>query len=160
MTEKFEGPVHDLSLEAEETLRLVAQLSPPPDLTERVHARVQHRLAELPERGSLWSLWMPARRLQFAGVAVLAAAVGVSAWTVSHAHRGNQSAAPAMNGAGNGTGSGTFGNADAKRVPPSLKPILVPDRASAAPKKKPTPSRLKPAPKGTASQTSDADSKQ
>lgn len=156
MTEKFEGSLHDLSLEAEETLRLVAQLPPPPDLTDRVHARIQLRLAELPERGSFWSLWIPARRLQFAGGAVLAVAVGVSAWTLSHAHRGNLGATPVVNG----TGSGAFGNADAKRVPPSLKPILVPDRASAAPKKKPTPSRLKPAPKPAASETSDADSKQ
>ena len=164
MTEKHEGPVHDLSVDAEETLRLVAQLPPPPDLPDRVHsrvhARIQQGLAELPERGSFWSLWMPARRLQFAGAAALALAVGVSVWTVSHAHRGNQVAVPVVNGAGNGTGTGTFGSADAKRVPPTLRPILVPNRASASPKKKPAPSHMKPMPKPAASQTSDADSKQ
>jgi hypothetical protein len=164
MTEKHQGPGHDLSLVAEETLRLVAQLPPPADLTDRlharIHARIQQELAELPARRSFWPLWlrwMPARRLKFAGAAVLALAVGVSAWTVSHAHRGNQGTAPVVNGSANGTGPGAFGSADAKRVPPSLKPILVPEKPGA--KRKPTASKVKPVPRPAASQTSDADSK-
>ena len=116
---------------AEETLRLVARLSPPEELTERVHRRIAQGT---PERRGFWSLWQPAQRLQFAGAAVLAIAVAGSLWSVSHRHlqpgTAKQVAAPQVAT----PRTGDFVPAGAERVPPTLKPIQVPP----APKKKPS----------------------
>lgn len=147
------------SIDAEQTLRLLSKLPPPDDLAERVH----HRLALVRTtavRRSFWSLWMPARRLQFAAAAALAAAVAGSTWSVYHggtragigAH--GVSPAPAVPQAlqGASPGSGSFGSAKAERVPPTLNPIHV----QPAVKKKAGHAEAKPSPKRLAVQPSTA----
>jgi hypothetical protein len=147
--------------EAEETLRLLATLPPPAELTDRVHHRLGLGLglglaaekAAVSRRG-FWSLWMPAQRFQFAGAAVLVVAVAGSMWGVYRAHpraavqtrtqTGTQAAPLVPQSPAQGTAQGSFGAAKAERVPPTLHPIKEPP----APKKKPSASRVaKPSPK-------------
>jgi hypothetical protein len=112
---------------AEETLRLVARLAPPEDLTARVHRRVRVHLAEesaAASRRGFWSLWSPVRRLQFAGAAVLAIAVGGGSWSVYQMRNAAHPAlVPAPLSAPTGNGFGTAGKVS---VPPTLTPIQVP----------------------------------
>jgi len=131
-------PREDSGKEAEETLRLVAELPPPAELTDRVHQRLAQGLAEAgAARRGFWSLWMPAQRLQFAAAAVLAVAVAGSMWGVYHGKNGARvvvAPAPVANPAANPSpAGGGFGSAGAERVPPTLTPIKAPP----APKKKP-----------------------
>lgn len=162
-------PIPEMGVE--ETLRLVAQLPPPADLTERVHYRLeaQRRLETgLPvatQRG-FWSLWMPAQRLQYAGAALLVLAIAGSAWTVRHAGSGGASGAstgqppvqpiarPLVPSASQGAG---FGPASSEARPSNLNPIKVPP----APKKKPSASRplTKRTPKPSTAQSTESDLK-
>jgi hypothetical protein len=164
---------------AEETLRLMTQVEPPAGLEDRVHRRLGEARLESAQAedarwsgqwGSFWRLWMPSRRLQYAGVAVLMAAVAASTWTVRHTAGAREGEllppGSAEGNAGAKAGSRGFGSAGAERRPSSLAPIRVPatglgkpvaktSGASAAPtpavstglKKKPSASRL--AAKGT-----------
>lgn len=145
--------------DAEETLRLVAQLPPPPDIADRVHHRLAaEQMAQAsPARRGFWSLWMPAQRLQFAAAAVLVIAVAGSTWSVYHMHPRTTNAAPAAasSAPGGGTASegarGGFRSAAAERVPPTLNPIKV----APAPKKKPGAGHVaKPSAKALAVQSS------
>jgi hypothetical protein len=135
--------------EAEETLRQLAALAPPEDLTNRVHARLRAAQLATPRRG-FWGYWMPAQRLQFAGAAALALIVAGSAWTVYHRHpqadAAQQAVKPAVAPA---SASGGFSTAAGERVPPTLKPILVPPKPTPAPHRKPGAGHaaVKPAPK-------------
>ena len=127
----------NLKTEAEETLRLVAQLPPPGDLAERVHQRLKGAQNLSPRRG-FWSLWLPAHRLQYAGAALLVLAIAGSAWTVRHtggggAAKGQGPVQPAAQAVPQG-----FGTAGSEARPSSLKPIKVPP----APKKKPSASKV------------------
>jgi len=158
-------PENQSGHEAEETLRLVAQLPPPADLTERVHRRLDHARLISPRRG-FWSLWMPAQRLQYAGAALLVLAVAGSAWTVRHAGSGGASnghppiqpnvqpmVQPVVPSVGQGAG---FGPASSEARPSNLNPIKVPP----APKKKPSASRpLKHTPKNGLTQAAQSDPK-
>jgi hypothetical protein len=131
--------------EAEETLRLVAQLTPPADLTERVHYRLNDAQTASERRG-FWSLWMPAQRLQYAGAALLVLAIAVSAWTVRHVGSGGSAKGPAplqstglpvaqpIQPAPQRSG---FVPAGSETRPSNLTPIKVPP----APKKKPSASK-------------------
>jgi hypothetical protein len=119
-----------------ETLRLLVELPPPDGLKDRVHRRVNARMdarmgEELAPRRGFWSLWMPVRRLQYAGVAVLVVALAGATWSVRHSRDGvpAQPLVPSAVPAGH-----AFGSAGAEAHPASLKPIVVPP---AAPKKKP-----------------------
>jgi hypothetical protein len=148
--------------EADETLRLLAELPPPAELTERVHRRlaIERNAQGMPERRGFWSLWMPAQRFQFAAAAVLVVAVAGSTWSVYHSHPrtgaqgGAQSAAPAIPATHGSSpdSAGGFSSANAERVPPTLHPIKVPP----APKKKPGAGHAasKPSPKTLAAQPS------
>lgn len=154
-------PENQAGREAEETLRLVAQLPPPADLTERVHYRLeaQRRLetaGSAATRRGFWSLWMPAQRLQYAGAALLVLAIAGSAWTVRHAGSGGVSngqpiARPVVPSVSQGAG---FGPASSEARPSNLNPIKVPP----APKKKPSASRplTKRVPKPSAGQPAQA----
>lgn len=133
--DRYSNGIHpdEVRTEAEETLRLVAQLEAPAELTERVHRRLAEARV-VPERHGFWSLWQPAQRLQFAAAAVLAVAVAGSMWGVYHNRTATKAMTPVASPATNPAAtSGGFSNADAKRVPPTLNPIKVPP----APKKKP-----------------------
>jgi hypothetical protein len=134
--------------QVEETLRMVARMPVPDGLEERVQRRLDVELlrGEQP-RHSVWSLWMPARKLQFAGAGVLAAAVAISSWSVYHGQRRAANAnaaakqaapAPAKSTAGSG-----FTPAGAVGVPHTLAPIHV----APAPKRKPDTASTKPSPK-------------
>ena len=120
----------DAGQNAEETLRLLAELPPPAELTDRVHRRIAEAQVT-PERQGFWSLWMPVQRFQFAGAAVLVIAVAGSVWSVYHRHpqagTATQipSSAPQVATPGAGAAGG-FVPAGAERVPPTLKPIQVP----------------------------------
>ena len=157
-------PENQAGHEGEETLRLVAQLPPPADLTERVHHRLDHARLTSPRRG-FWSLWMPAQRLQYAGAALLVLAIAGSAWTVRHAGSGGASgssngqpavqpiARPLAPSASQGAG---FGTASSEARPSNLNPIKVPP----APKKKPSASRpLKRTAKPSVAQSAESDLK-
>jgi len=122
--------------EAEETLRLVAQLPPPQDLTERVHQRLQDAQAIAPRRG-FWSLWLPAQRLQYAGAALLVLAIAGSAWTARHTGSGTAKGQSPVQPVIQATPQG-FGPASSEARPSNLKPIKVPP----APKKKPSASKV------------------
>ena len=162
MTENFSNPKHESGHEADETLRLLAGLPEPAGLTDRVHRRLASAQEAMPERRGFWSLWMPARRLQFAGAAVLALAVAGSMWSVYRSHpqtAGGQAAGahatPVANPAGQGSSPASgdgFHSAGAERVPPTLHPIKVPP----APKKKPAAAHAKPSPKVLAGQPAEA----
>ncbi len=168
-------PENESGHEVEETLRLVAQLPPPADLTERVHHRleVQRRLEtglSAATRRGFWSLWMPAQRLQYAGAALLVLAIAGSAWTVRHAGSGGAAgssngqppvqpiaqpmAQPLVPSASQGAG---FGPASSEARPSNLNPIKVPP----APKKKPSASKplTKRAPKPIVAQSADSELK-
>lgn len=149
MTENLYNSKLETGHEADETLRLLAELPPPEELTERVHRRLADAQA-MPERRGFWSLWMPAQRLQFAAAAVLVAAVAGSTWTMYHlrpahvtqsgtqpgARTGTQTGpavTPAVSPESSGSQGGGFDGAKAERVPPTLNPIKVPP----APRKKP-----------------------
>jgi hypothetical protein len=151
------GQANGFGHEADETLRLLAELPPPAELTGRVHQRLamEQNAQGMPERRGFWSHWMPAQRLQFAAAAVLVAAVAGSTWSVYHSHSQTGTVAPPIHGASPASAGG-FGSAKAERVPPTLNPIKVP----AAPKKKPGAGRAasKPSPKVLAAQPSGADS--
>jgi hypothetical protein len=141
--------------EAEETLRLLAKLPPPAQLAERVHRRLAQAQA-MPVRRGFWSLWMPARRVQFAAAAALVLAVAGSTWSVYHrqpvtgASTGSAQAAPATPGNAPDA-AGAFGSAKVERVPPTLTPIHVPPVL----KKKPGAGHTaKPSPKTPAAQPS------
>ena len=163
-------PENQSGHEGDETLRLVAQLPPPADLTERVHYRLEAQrrsetgLSAAPRRG-FWSLWMPAQRLQYAGAALLVLAIAGSAWTVRHAGSGGAAgstngqspvqpiAQPMVPSVSQGAG---FGPASSEARPSNLNPIKVPP----APKKKPSASRpLKRTPKPSVAQSVDSDLK-
>jgi hypothetical protein len=124
-------------LDAEETLRLVAELPPPEELTDRVHARLQ--AAQIaPSRRGFWSYWLPAQRFQFAAAAALALAVAGSTWAVYRQHPqpgpAAQTSHPASpSAASSSQPAGGFGTAGTVRVPPTLNPIKVPP----APHRKP-----------------------
>jgi hypothetical protein len=151
MTQNFQNSQNENKdkLQPEETLRLLAEMAPPADLTNRVHHHLARERAK-PARRSVWSLWLPAQRLQFAAAAVLVVAVAGSTWSVYHAHPraragANSQAPPAVQ---RDAASGGFGTAGAERVPPTLNPIKVPPAA----KKKPSASKsAKPSPKKLAS---------
>lgn len=152
MSEKFYNPTHETH-EADETLRLLAELPEPDGLTDRVHQRLAHAQVT-PERRGFWSLWLPAQRFQFAAAAVLVLAVAGSMWSLHRSHppaAGAQNTpAPAAQG-GSPANAGGFRNAGAERVPPTLHPIKVPP----APKKKPGAGHAaKPSPKVLAAQPS------
>jgi hypothetical protein len=149
------------SSEAEHTLRLVAALPPPVELTDRVHRRLSHGRASLPRRG-FWALWMPAQRLQFAGAALLALVFAGSAWSVFHAKSGAPGRVPAAQKTAGPVGpaspvspatpaAGGFSTAGTERRPSTLTPIKAPP----APKKKPSASHAaaKRAPKPDAAQS-------
>ncbi len=144
--------------EADETLRLLAELPPPAELTGRVHRRlaIEQDARGMPVRRGFWSLWMPAQRLQFAGAAVLVLAVAGSTWSVYHSRTQTGTGAPNASPVtpvthGSSPDSlGGFGSAKAERVPPTLNPIKVP-----AGKKKPGAGHaVKPSPKVLAAQPS------
>jgi len=156
MTENLYEAKYESSDEAGETLRLLAALPPPAELTERVHRRLAEAQA-VPERRGFWSLWMPAQRFQFAAAAVLAVAVAGSMWNVYHGHPQTRPGARTASPVGSGTQAGApdagggFDGAKAARVPPTLNPIKVPP----APKKKPGAGHAaKPSPKTLAGQPS------
>ena len=142
--------------EAEETLRLVAQLPPPEDLSDRVHRRLDaERMVQAEERRTVWSLWMPSRKLQFAGAALLAAAVAASTWSVHHGRMPNgdasqghsrdgqpQAGAQSVPVVPRAPQTGGFTPAGAVAAPRTLAPIKV----APAPKKKPGKAAAKPAP--------------
>lgn len=137
-------------LEAEETLRMVAKLPAPAGLEERVQRRLNAEpLGREVRRFSIWSLWMPGRKLQFAAAGVLATAVAISSWSVYHgrqqaanANAAKQAvAAPAKSTAGSG-----FAPANAVAVPRTIAPI----RVTPAPKRKPGAASTKPSPKKVA----------
>jgi hypothetical protein len=163
MTENLYNPKggSESGHEADETLRLLAALPPPFELTDRVHQRLSvERLT--PVRRGFWSLWMPAQRIQFAAAAVLVVAVAGSTWSIyhSHPHTGAQTgngatAVPPVARATQGSAAGGFGTAGAVRVPPTLNPIQVPS----VPKKKPGAGHRsnKPSPKRLAAPSSGAD---
>jgi hypothetical protein len=136
------------SSEAEQTLRLLAELPPPSELTDRVHRRLSHAQASLPRR-RFWALWMPAQRLQFVGAALLVVVFAGSTWGVYHAKdghaKGTQGALPAPQNTASpvspaspispaSPGAGGFGSAGTERRPSTLTPIKVPP----ASKKKPS----------------------
>jgi hypothetical protein len=150
---------YETSRQAEETLRLVSRLSPPADLTGRVHRRLANE-RETPARRGFWSLWLPAQRVQFAAAAALVIAVAGSTWSVYHGHprTGGAPVTPSAPRVLPGN-SGGFGSAGAERVPPTLHPIRVPSGVPPAPKKKPGASRVlaKPSPKTLAAQPSAAE---
>lgn len=127
--ETGEGTPYD----AEETLRQLAALPAPEDLTDRVHSRL-HAAQTAPLRRGFWAYWLPAQRLQFAAAAALMLAVAGSTWTVYHRHpqasAATQTTQPAVSPAPK---SGGFATAAGERVPPTLKPIKVPP----APHRKP-----------------------
>jgi hypothetical protein len=139
-------------LEAEETLRQLAALPAPEDLTDRVHARL-HAAQAAPSRRGFWAYWLPAQRFQFAAAATLMLAVAGSTWAVYHRHpqasTATQTVQPAAAPAPAGGGFGTAGR---ETVPPTLKPILVPPKPTAAPHRKPGAGHaaVKPAPKPAA----------
>lgn len=145
MNSHWDSGQHE-GLEPDETLRLMAKMPAPEGLEERVQRRVDAEMLRGEEqRHSVWSLWMPRRKLQFAGAAVLAAAVAGSAWSVYHGQRAAGNAAvkqaapaPAKSAAGNG-----FTPAGAVAVPHTLAPIHV----APAPKRKPGAVSTKPSPK-------------
>jgi hypothetical protein len=129
----------------------VAKMPAPEGLEDRVQRRLDAEMLRRDEpRHSLWSLWLPGRKLQFAGAAVLAAAVAGSGWNLYHGRRmaantGNGNAAtkqvvpvPAKSPAGSG-----FSPAGAVGVPHTLAPIHV----APAPKRKPRAASAKPSPK-------------
>lgn len=137
------------SFAADETLRLVAKMRAPEGLEDRVQRRLDAEMLRGEERRhSVWSLWMPGRKLQFAGAGLLAVAVAISSWSVYHGQRtaanaGNAAAkqaapAPAKSAAGSG-----FTPAGAVAVPHTLAPIHV----APAPKRKPGTASTKPSPK-------------
>ncbi len=139
-------PFLSRSAEPEETLRLLATLPPPAHLEDRVHQRIAAaRLAEPSNPRSIWSLWQPARRLQFAAAALLAIAVAISTWNVYH-HPPRPNADPVARqpvtvpqpGAPQ-TPASAFQTSGAERHPSTLKPIKVPP----APRRK-KPSAAKP----------------
>ena len=140
--------------EAERTLRLVAELPPPEDLTDRVHQRLAVERESIAEREGaarrgFWSFWQPARRLQFAGAALLAIAVAGSTWSVYHSRNGAQAVTPVAPKPVAPQGTSGFTPAGAERKPSTLKPIKVPP----APKKKPGAGHVaKPSPKVLANQ--------
>jgi hypothetical protein len=145
-----ESNPYETRIEAEETLRLLAELPSPENLADRVHASVRTQMAldrVAPARRGFWALWSPGRRLQFAGVGVLAVAVAGSMWTINRSHQAGvsqqtpQVAAPLQPVSDSG-----FSGAKAARVPNTLNPIKVP----AVPKKKPSPKGVvKPASRST-----------
>lgn len=143
------NPMYESQHEAEETLRMVATLPPPAELTDRVHQRLAVEKATARRRG-FWSLWMPAQRFQFAAAAILVVAVAGSTWSVYHTNRGSKIVAPVPRVADPSGIGGGFGTAGAERVPPTLNPIKVPP----APKKKPGAGRVKPGAKPSAIQAS------
>jgi hypothetical protein len=152
MTQDAYNSEYENKSQAEETLRLLAELPPPANLTDRVHRRLAMEKAR-PERRSFWSLWMPAQRLQYAAAALLVVAVAGSTWSLYHGHPqaemkpgSHMQTAPVLPSAAS---AGSFGSAGAERVPPTLNPIKVPP----APKKKPSASKVaKPSPKKLATQ--------
>jgi hypothetical protein len=135
-------------IEAEETLRLIAQLPAPESLIDRIHARVRHQMAvenTTPARRGFWSLWSPGQRLQFAGAAALVLAFAGSMWTINHTHPAGAptSSVPQAITPSQATPNSGFVGAKASRQPATLNPIKVPP----APKKKPSPKGLaKPSP--------------
>ena len=165
MSRNFHNPTYETDEpghEADETLRLLAELPEPDGLTDRVHQRLTHAQVT-PERRGFWSLWMPAQRFQFAAAGVLVVAVAGSMWSLHRSHppaTGAQSAPAAVPAAvpaaasarqgGSPADAGGFHSAGAERVPPTLHPIKVPP----APKKKPGAGHAaKPSPKVLAAQT-------
>lgn len=139
MTLNFDNSDYQNKSQAEETLRLLAELPPPAELTDRVRYRLAHEQAK-PVRRGFWSLWMPAQRLQYAAAALLVIAVAGSTWSVYRAHPQPtaKTSVPVASPAPNpGAATGSFGSAKVTRVPPTLNPIKVPP----VPKKKPSASK-------------------
>ena len=160
MTENLYNPnrSNESGHEADETLRLLAELPPPAELNGRVHRRlaIERDVQGISARRGFWSLWMPAQRLQFAGAAVLVLAVAGSSWSVYHSRpqtgTGASSVPPVSRGSAVDSVGG-FGSAKAERVPPTLHPIKVPTA-----KKKPGAGHAaKPSPKVLAAQPSGAE---
>ena len=165
MSRNFHNPTYETDEpghEADETLRLLAELPEPDGLTDRVHQRLTHAQVT-PERRGFWSLWMPAQRFQFAAAGVLVVAVAGSMWSLHRSHppaTGAQSAPAAVPAAasarqgGSPADAGGFHSAGAERVPPTLHPIKVPP----TPKKKPGAGHpAKPSPKVLAAQPAGTD---
>jgi hypothetical protein len=144
MTKNFQNPNSsnqvnqfsgESSPEPEHTLRLVAELPPPSELTDRVHQRLSDARTLHPHR-RFWSFWMPAQRLQFVGAALLVVAFAGSTWSVYHAKGGAPTRIPAPQNPPSPASpmTGGFGSAGAERHPSTLTPIKVPPAA----KKKPS----------------------
>ncbi len=107
--------------EAEDTLRLLAQLPPPEGLSGRVLHRLAVERAAAPRR-SFWSLWLPMQRVQYAGAALLVVAVIGSTWSVYHVHPAT-GVTPSHSAPSAG-----FGSAGAERRPATIAPIKVPEQ--------------------------------
>lgn len=127
--------------EADKTLRQLARIAPPSGLETRIHNRLA-AAEEFSERRSFWALWSPARRLQFAGAALLALAVAASTWSVYHGHPqpSTQSQTPVTPQvvAPKADSSTGFKTAGAERRPSTVAPI----RIKPAPRKKPSASHV------------------
>jgi hypothetical protein len=140
--------------EAEETLRLLAAMPAPEELTDRVHAGLTEAARTAPLKRGFWAYWLPAQRFQFAAAAALVLAVVGSTWTVYHRHPQAGAGAQTVHPAAPVPAAGGFGTAGTTRVPPTLKPIKVPP----APHRKPGAGHaaVKPAPKPAAPSTAPA----
>lgn len=155
--------------QAERTLRLLARVAPPAGLEERIHSRLWQQMAgQSSARTAFWPSWrLPVLRpglrpgYGVAAAALLCVVAGAAYYGGRDAlHRGtpprSASASPAVTGQSGNTVSfplltppqvaprGNFGSANSMRVPPTLKPLYVPE----APHRKPTTKTpRKPAPK-------------
>jgi hypothetical protein len=128
----------------ESTLRLLAQLSPPDGLSDRVHRRLANAPEPAPAR-RFWSLWLPAHRLQFAGAAVLVTALAASSWTILERRHPQLPAAqnPAPRPAA-APDSSAFSTAGSERRPSTLKAIKVPPTPKTSSSQKAAPAGKKP----------------
>jgi len=120
----------------EATLRLLAQVEPPRGLQDRIHSRIEKAAAETSglRVRRFWGFWLPVRRLEFAGAAILALGLATSIWSIHRVRIGPVTTYPP-----NGP-STPFGSAGASGHPRTLEPIKVPP----FPRKKPSASKLKP----------------
>jgi hypothetical protein len=119
--------------QADETLRLLANVPPPPGLAGRVHARLQHSLEQQKIASARpWLAFFSAPRLRYAATAVVMVAMAGGAWNLYRVSHTPTLVAPPHQAA-----PGGFGSAHEMHVPTTLAPIHVPP----APKKKPAASK-------------------
>jgi len=140
MTERWDGtdvdPEEMPRSAAEDTLRSVTRIAAPEGIEDRIHRRLAVARRE-PESRGIWSLWSPVRKLQFAGAAAVAIALGISIWSVSHPVQqvAPQAVAPAPQVVTpKAAPAEGFRTAGAERRPSTLAPIKVQPAA----KKKPS----------------------